>query len=678
MKKFLSIFLTVALVLVFTVVAVSAAGITQDENGIYCMNLLDFNQETNDLWAELVDGKWQSKIAWDDPYSHPTSEPDGEGTPIAPVLKPYSSYSAHRWELTEGGEVLHFESTDSSVYPGISFLIDAMHNGAMQIGKETGDPKKAEYAKIRVRNHSVCDQITFVFVTNSTNGGKFVGAAISEMTVDADGKEYGSSGEWETYTFSFADINQNTNYEELIYDPATQEPKTRWGGQLYELLIFPFGYNVTDGTGNYPGAAMDIDYLVLGSRDYVDNYQSALEQKEAAIESLELITAPTKTKYYVGEALDLDGLQLKATYNDGREDEILTTASSSVSTFIQVENEVTLKFGSKSVTFPVEVVDITGIEVKAEPEDTTFEIDEFADGFVSDGYQIQVNYADGTSKFSDVNPSEENGALLSNSSFKFVGDLTTTGNKTIEVFYFGHDTSFEITNIQISDIEFVVNRNYRYGSKPSIADFAITLVFNDGSKKAITETEFKDFFEAHDVKCNVKTPGAAKATITVNDTTYSLSFTKEVDVTVDAPTDIAVETNEKTWKTEYNIGDTLETKGLTVYLVYGEDKVKMDTADYTTKANLNSAGKKSVQIRSEVEGLKEIFDELKPKTEVTVLGDAGSDESSSSSSTTPITPPSGGNDNGWVLPVIIVAAVLVVGGGVVVVIVVIKKKKTNN
>jgi hypothetical protein len=646
------------------------------------MNLLDFNPETNELWADKdADGKWvlpDANVVWDDPYTHPSTEPDGAGSPIAPVLKPYDSFSAFRWELTEGGEVLHFESTDSSVYPGINFLIDAMHNGSMKIGKETNDPKKAEYAKIRVRNHSVCDQITFVFVTNSTNGGKFVSAAISEMTVDADGKEYGSSGEWETYTFSFSDINQNTNYDELIYDPAVDEPKSRWGGDLYELFIFPFGYNVTDGTGNYPGAAMDIDYLVLGSRDYVDNYQSALEQKEAAIESLTLITAPTKTKYYVGEALDLEGLQLKATYNDGREAEILTTASASVSTFIQVEDKVTLKFGSKSVEFPVEVVDITGIEVKAEPEDTTFEIDEFADGFVSDGYQIQVNYADGTSKFSDVNPSEENGALLANSSFKFVGDLTTTGNKTIEVFYFGHDTSFEITNIQISDIEFVVNRNYRYGSKPGLADYTITLVFNDGSKREISESDFKDFFEEYTVECNVKTPGAAKATITVKDTTYSLTFTTEVDVTVDTPTDIAIETNEKTWKTEYNVGDTLETKGLTVYLVYGEDKVKMDTADYTTKANLNSAGKKSVQIRSEVAGLKEIFDDIKPKATVTVLGDAGSDESSSSSSTTPITPPSSGNDNGWVLPVIIVAAIIVVGGGVTVVIIVIKKKKTNN
>ena len=162
----------------------------------------------------------------------------------------------------------------------------------------------------------------------------------------------------------------------------------------------------------------------------------------------------------------------------------------------------------------------------------------------------------------------------------------------------------------------------------------------------------------------------------VTDTTYSLTFTKDVDVTIDTPTDIVIETNEKTWKTEYNPGDTLDTKGLTVYLVYGTDKVKMDAADYTTKVNLNSPGTKSVQIRSDIPGLKDIFDDIKPKAQVTVLGDTGSNDGETESTPAPVTPEPE-NNNGWVLPVIIVAVVLVAGGAAVVVVIVIKKKKTN-
>ena len=53
MKKFLTIFLTVILaVAIMTVTAVAAAGVTKDENGIFCTNLLDFNKETNELWAK--------------------------------------------------------------------------------------------------------------------------------------------------------------------------------------------------------------------------------------------------------------------------------------------------------------------------------------------------------------------------------------------------------------------------------------------------------------------------------------------------------------------------------------------------------------------------------------------------------------------------------------------------
>ena len=673
MKKFLSIFLTVVLVLALTAVAVSAATIAQDDKEIFYTNLLDFNKETNELWAEYdeAEGKWVGKLDPEDSYCQPVDEESG--MPIAPVLIPYSSYSAHKWSLIEDGEVLHFESTDASIYPGIAFALDQAHDSIMPIGAESS--KKAEYVKIRIRNHSVCDQMSFGFVTSNTNNGRFVNEVVSHLTEDADGKKYESSGEWVTYTFSMPTINMNTNYGEK------EDFKGRWGASLYEFLIFPFGYDITDGTGNYPGAAMDIDYIVIGSRDYVDNYKSALEIKEEKIASLELITAPTKNKYYVGDALDLDGLQLKATYTDNAEGEILTTASASVSTFVRVENEVTLKFGSKSVSFPVEVVDITGIEVIATPEDNVFEVDELADGFVSDGYEIKVTYADGTTRISSVTPDETK--TLANSSFKFQGDYTTTGTKNVDVYYFGKSTSFEIKTIQISDIKLTPKKEYRYGDTVALGDFDISFVFDDGSERAVAEADVADFFEERSIECDVKTPGTAKAKLVAKDNTYTITIEKEIDVTVETPTDIEVTTDDKTWKSEYNPGDTFDATGLTVSLVYGEGenatKVAMNAADYTTRVNLGSAGKKSVQIRSEVPGLKEIFEDIKPKASVTVLGASGGDSSSSSSSSSaPATNPPAGGDNGWVLPVIIVAAILVVGAVVVVVIVVVKKKKQNN
>ena len=624
MKKFLSIFLTVILaVAIMTVTAMATkTGITTDDKGVFCTNLLDFNKETNKLWADqnTETGKWESKLAWGQFEFQPMDE---SGKPSSPVLHSYSSFSAHKWSLIEDGEVLHFESTDASIYPGIAFTLDMAHEGIFSTGKESSNPPAAEYVKIRVRNHSVCDQITFAFVMNHTNGGKFVNATISEFSgEDATGKKYESSGEWETYTFSMYEINMNTNYDELLYDPTEEgvTPSSRWPGKLYEILIFPFGYDVTDGTGNYPGAAMDIDYMVIGSRSYVDSYQSALEIKEGNIQSLELIQKPTKTNYRVGEALDLTGLDLKATYKDGSS-ETLHTASASVSTFDEVVSSVTLKFGKEEVSFPVTVVDIDKIEVLTTPTDTVFEVAELADGFVSDGYQIKVSYTDGSTKISDIAPSAENGAELANASFKFVGDFATIGTKTVTAYYFGKSTTFDITTVQATDVEITSTKTYRYGNKPNFEnDFTVNVVFNDGSKvasaDAATELTVSSF------ECAVKTPGVVKAKVTLTNEDYNLSFTKEVDVTVETPT--GVEVTKEPAKTEYKPGEAFSAKGMQVSLVYADGKkVTVDSSDYTTKVNTNSPGSKNVQIRSEIPGLSELFESSKLKTKITVVGATG-------------------------------------------------------
>ena len=679
MKKFLSIFLTVMLVAAVMTVSALAAGIGIDDKGIYYTDLLDFTQETNDLWAQYNEetGRWECKYKWGD-WEQPT---DDDLNPIAPILRSYSSFSAHRWSLIEGGEVFRFESTDSSIYPGISFCIDEMQEGVMQIGRETGNPAKAEYVKVRIRNHSVCDQMTFAFVLKNTNNGNFVNATISELTVDADGKKYESSGEWTTYTFSMYEINMNTNYEEFLYDPTDENdtPTSRWGGQLFELLIFPFGYDVTDGSGNYPGAAMDIDYIVIGSRAYVDSYQSALEEKEGNIASLELIQAPTKKDYYVGEALDLTGLELKATYKDGTT-ETLNTASADVSTFDEVVSNVTLKFGKETASFPVNITDITGIEVNAQPEDTVFQVTELADGFVSDGYQIKVSYADGTSKISDVSPNAENGALLSNSSFKFVGNFTEAGVQTVTVYYFGRSTTFDITTIQVNDLEITPNVIYRYNSVPAIGDFTINYIYTDGTTVAADDSlEFE-----YTVACAVKTPGTVTATITATETTYGITIEKNVEVTVETPTGVQV-TSMPT-KTEYNRGEKFDATGMVLSLVYEDGSVvDLNSEDYTASAITSSSGTKYVSFETEIEGLDVIFEDAELDVSITVAGGSttasgSSDGESTSKNTTASTTNKtnnnkGDSNNGLILPIIIVAAVLVVGAVVVVVLVVVKKKK---
>lgn len=668
MKKIFSIFFTVLFVFAAITLAVSAAKIDVDDKNIHYSNLLDFNPETNEYWAKQnEDGTW-THIEIDE-YSQPR---DAEGKLCSPILSTkYSSYAARKWSLIEGGEVLRVQSTDASVYPGVVFVLDAAHNGDFPVGQASSSPARAEFVKIRVRNLSTCDQISFGFTMNHTNGGTLMPLSTSTLTVDDNGKTYESSGEWQTYVFSMYEVNKNTNYNDGLYDPTNENdtPKSRWPGNLYEFAIYPFGYAEEDGTGNYPGAIVDIDYVVIGSKDYVTNYQSALEIKESNIQSLELVAAPTKTNYVVGEVLDLAGLELKATFKDGST-EVLDSASASVATFEKVENKVTLKYGAETVDFAVNVIDIDGIEMNAFPEKQVFEVATLADGFVSDGYEVKVNYKDGAAE----------SRILDNANFKFTGDFTKAGKTTVTVYYFGKSTSFEIDIIQVVDIKIEPTKTYRYGKSPVIDDFAITFVYSDGSELASGDSDLELTYDEDALKKFVMMgPGKTNVTISATSEDYEdIAFTKEVEVTVEAPIGIEVTTAPK--KTEYQPNETFDPTGMRVDLIYDNGngkttKVQIKNDALTFRVSTATSGEKNVTIRTDIAGLDEIFNEIKPKTTITVLGNAGATESSSSTTaSTPSTNPGASSDFN-ALPIIIAVVAVVVIAGAVAVIVVVKKKK---
>ncbi len=653
MKKLLSLFLAALFVFSAATMIVSAAGpkpVERDDQNIVKMDYLDFNAASNALWAKQgEDGKWTCTIEkgnWEYPQ-------DENYKTIAPYMS--GSYDSNiEWSFIENGEVLHITMTGEDDQPGIEFILDEAHDGDLPIGTESGTNPKAEYFKIRVRNYSTASRFTFGSAMNHTGGnGSFVSATVSDLKIDANGKEYQSnSGEWQTYIFSMPTINQATNYEDMLPKDSEGNPTSRWGGTLYNLLIFPFGFNVDDGTGGYTGAEIDIDYIVMGSLDYVTNYKSDLELKEESITKLELVKAPNKTTYYVGEALDLEGLELKATYSDGTS-EILNSASYSVN--LESENAatpVTLTFGSKSVSYNVKVTGVSSIEVTGAPEDTTFEV---AEGFSPDGYTIKVNYTDGTSN--DKFPVEN---------FKFFLDDSTTGTKTVTANFYGVTTTFDINVVNVTDLELTNDKTYRYNDEVKADDFTINFVYNDGSKvasgDAATTLEYA-------IEIDRKSAGAVTGTLTATGT--GISIVKEFTVNFEMPT--ALKVVREPSKTSYQPGETFDATGLTVALVYADGKtVNLAEGDFTARANTTQPGDAKVNIKCAIEA----FEDLKVEEPITVKVEGEVVPPSSSSSTSATTRPSQGGSSAGINPVVIVViivAVLAVAG--VVVFIVIKKKK---
>ena len=660
MKKILSVFLSVLFVLGSVSMLTSAAAITKTESGIYCLDFLDFSADTTALWARYNEetGEWEQNERLDEygetlvidgsNYNQPIDE---DGNVIAPCFKIYSSYLNNTtWSIIENGEVLHFEVTGANTTPGLSFIIDEYHEKNMQIGAETNN--QAEYVKIRVRNYSSSPRFTFAFATNATNNYKIVSATTSDLYEDANGKKYISgSSEWETYIFSMRDINSATNYNDLLTKNDDGVPQSRWGGFLSELVLFPFGYNVTDGTGSYVGAAIDIDYVVIGSKEYVTNYKSELELKEESITSLELLSVPTKTEYYVGESIDLTGLQLRATYADGTS-EILDNASTSANLGTASDSTpVTLKFGTQSVSYNIKVTGIQNIELIEEPESKLYELSVLKNGFTPAGFKFKVNYTDGTSN-SDISPSL----------FNYLGDLETAGKKTITANYYGYTVPLEIEIINVVDLEIATpEKEFRYNDVLTEDDFEIYYVYSDGSKKLSSDSETQTSLTIS-VACSTKTPGDVIATITGVEETLGINITKEVTVKVEAPVEMRVTRNPQ--KTTYEVGEQFDATDMMVSLIYADEKsVTMSSEDYKVRFDSSEPGEKTVRIVSDIDGI-----DLSTTLTVTVNGSIIDTDSSAPSTTK--SDNNGGSSTGLIIGII--AAV------VVVVIIVLNKKKKKS
>ena len=124
MKKLLAILLAALFVFSTATLFVSAASpkpLERDDKNIVKMDFLDFNAESNALWArEKEDGAgWECFITYND-WAYPQNENEEQ---IAPYLT--SSYRTNtEFSFIENGEVLHFEVVGSNDNPGLYFILD--------------------------------------------------------------------------------------------------------------------------------------------------------------------------------------------------------------------------------------------------------------------------------------------------------------------------------------------------------------------------------------------------------------------------------------------------------------------------------------------------------------------------------------------------------------------------
>ena len=299
--------------------------------------------------------------------------------------------------------------------------------------------------------------------------------------------------------------------------------------------------------------------------------------KAVELSSITIKTNPTKTSYFVGDLIDTTGLTLLATYNNG-----VTEVISKNFTYTPDElntagtQAVTVTYGGKTTTFDVTVkaVELSSIAVKTNPTKTSYFIGDTLD---TAGLTLTATYNNGTTE------TVTNGFTCSPTT------LSTAGTQKITVTYQGKTTTFNVTvkAVELSSIEvktMPTKTSYFVGDLIDTTGLTLTATYNNG----VTEVISENFTYTPD---ELNTAGTQAVTVTYGGKTTTFNVTvKAVELT-----SIAIKTNPT--KTNYFVGDTLDTTGLTLTATYNNGTTQTITSGFTcSPTTLSTAGTQAITV----------------------------------------------------------------------------------
>ena len=314
------------------------------------------------------------------------------------------------------------------------------------------------------------------------------------------------------------------------------------------------------------------------------------------------LTAPTKTEYKYGEALDLTGGKVQKVMASGAQEPAVDLTDSSVTVSGYNANKtgkqtITVEYEGIQKTFEITVKNtVKTIEITA-PTKTTYG---HGDTLSLEGGKIEVTYADGTkqtpemtsdmvtetSTSSSVNmsPAESeygiNHKVTKNLTIKYEEDGTQK-TATYEIEIINKITSIKMhttpkTNYNVNDTLDVTN-----------GEILVTRQTGEPEVKEITKDMVTGFDSS---KENTKLP--LKVTYTENGETKETSY--EVSVK-DSVTSISIKANPS--KTEYRYGESLDLTGATISVVKGSGTTDIPITDNMVSGyDPTTVGKQTVKV----------------------------------------------------------------------------------
>ncbi len=287
-------------------------------------------------------------------------------------------------------------------------------------------------------------------------------------------------------------------------------------------------------------------------------------------------TKPSKTSYYVGDTLNTSGLVLTVTYNNGSSKEVTSGFTCSPTTLSTAGTQtITVKYEGLTTSFTVSVEAVlTGISIKTKPTDTSYYVQDTLD---TNGLTLTATYNDGTTK------------TVSSGFSCTPTTLSTAGTQTITVEYKGKTTSLTVSVETVTAMRISIKKQptktaYYVGETLNTAGLTLTVEYNNGTNQTVSSG----------FTCSpttLSTAGIQIITVTYGGktTTFNVSVTK---VTV---TSLSIKTQPT--KTNYYIGETLSTSGLTLTATYNNGTSQTISSGFTcSPTTLSSTGNKTITV----------------------------------------------------------------------------------
>ena len=277
---------------------------------------------------------------------------------------------------------------------------------------------------------------------------------------------------------------------------------------------------------------------------------------DVVLSAVTVTSYPTKTEYGIGEKLDTTGLVVTAQYDNGTTRDITSETVITEPDMSTLGNKtVSIEYNGFTASFEITVseITITSIVIQNSVNRSAYYTDEpiSYEGLLVSKVYNNGNTEDITSEITITEP-----------------DMTTPGDKQVVIEYQGYQTVFGITvyDRTLENVEYVLPTKTEYviGEQLDISNLSAAAIYNGDFRKDVTDQVQVTGFDS-------TTPGTK--TVVIDFQGFQTSFTVEV-IAAEA---LSLEVTPPT-KTEYEIGDILDTTGMIVYADYGNN-VKVDVTN---------------------------------------------------------------------------------------------------